>query len=188
MRDIVYFDLETQRSFGDVGGYAHKEKMGVSVGVVYSTRTGEYHIFGENQMDVLIDMLLKADLVVGYNHIDFDYAVLQKYTILNLTDATLNLDMLNTVEEKLGHRLKLDALASASLGCGKTADGLDALRWWQDYKKSGFKNIEPMMKIAEYCCYDVKVTKEVHEYGVKNGHIKYNDKSGGLAQFEVDWA
>jgi len=188
MRDIVYFDLETQRSFGDVGGYSHKEKMGVSVGVAYSTRTGEYQIFGENQMDELIVMLQRADLVVGYNHIDFDYAVLQKYTILNLEDATLNLDMLNTVEEKLGHRLKLDALASASLGCGKTADGLDALRWWQEYKKSDFKNTEPMMKIAEYCCYDVKVTKEVHEYGIKNGHVKYNDKNGGVAQFDVEWA
>jgi hypothetical protein len=36
---IVYFDLETQRSFGDVGGSAHKDKMGMSVGVTYSTET-----------------------------------------------------------------------------------------------------------------------------------------------------
>lgn len=119
MRDIVYFDLETQRSFGDVGGYSNKVQMGVSVGVAYSTRTEEYHIFGESEMDALIGMLQRADLVVGYNHIDFDYAVLQKYTILDLTDATINLDMLNTVEEVLGHRLKLDALASACLGTGK---------------------------------------------------------------------
>jgi DEAD/DEAH box helicase domain-containing protein len=188
MRDIVYFDLETQRSFGDVGGYAHKEKMGVSVGVAYSTRTGEYHIFDENQMDALITMLQRADLVVGYNHIDFDYAVLQKYTILNLEEATINLDMLNTVEEKLGHRLKLDAIASASVGVGKTADGLDALKWWQEYKKSDFKDIEPMMKIAEYCCYDVKCTKDVHEYGMKHGHVKYNDKTGNVSQFDVEWA
>ena len=39
MRDIVYSDLETQRSFGDVGGAANKDKMGISVGVAYSTRT-----------------------------------------------------------------------------------------------------------------------------------------------------
>jgi len=188
MHDIVYFDLETQRSFGDVGGYAHKEKMNVSVGVAYSTRTEQYHIFGESQMDDLISMLQQADLVVGYNHIDFDYAVLQAYTILDLANATVNLDMLNTVEEVLGHRLKLDAIASASLGTGKTADGLDALKWWQEYKKSNFKNLQPMMKIAEYCCYDVKCTKEVHEFGMKNGHVKYNDKTGNISQFDVTWS
>jgi uncharacterized protein YprB with RNaseH-like and TPR domain len=185
MKDIVYFDLETQRSFGDVGGAKNKDKMGISVGVAYSTRTGQYHIFGEDQTDALVDMLLKADLVVGYNHIYFDYPVLQGYTILDLPNQTLNLDMLIEVEKVLGHRLKLDSIASATLGMGKSADGLDALRWWQEYKKT--RNLEPMMKIAEYCCYDVKVTKEVHEYALKNGHLKYKDRNGNMAEVEVDW-
>ena len=185
MRDIVYFDLETQRSFGDVGGAKNKDKMGISVGVAYSTRTEQYHIFGEDQTDDLVDMLIKADLVVGYNHMYFDYPVLQGYTILDLPNQTVNLDMMIEVEQILGHRLKLDALASASLGTGKSADGLDALRWWQEYKKTG--NKEPMMKIAEYCCFDVKVTKEVHEYGIKNGFLKYNDRNGNPTQVEVDW-
>lgn len=185
MRDIVYFDLETQRSFGDVGGAKNKDKMGISVGVAYSTRTEKYHIFGEDQTDDLVDMLIKADLVVGYNHMYFDYPVLQGYTILDLPNQTVNLDMMIEVEQILGHRLKLDALASASLGTGKSADGLDALRWWQEYKKTG--NKEPMMKIAEYCCFDVKVTKEVHEYGIKNGFLKYNDRNGNPTQVDVDW-
>ena len=185
MRDIVYFDSETQRSFGDVGGAKNKDKMGISVGVAYSTRTEQYHIFGEDQTDDLVDMLIKADLVVGYNHMYFDYPVLQGYTILDLPNQTVNLDMMIEVEQILGHRLKLDALASASLGTGKSADGLDALRWWQEYKKTG--NKEPMMKIAEYCCFDVKVTKEVHEYGIKNGFLKYNDRNGNPTQVDVDW-
>ena len=84
MKDIVYFDLETQRSFGDVGGAANKDKMGISVGVAYSTRTEQYHIFGEDETDDLVKMLTRADLVVGYNHIYFDYPVLQGYTILDL--------------------------------------------------------------------------------------------------------
>jgi len=186
MKDIDYFDLETQRSLGDVGGAKNKDKMGISVGVAYSTRTGQYHIFGEDQTDALVDMLLKADLVVGYNHIYFDYPVLQGYTILDLPNQTLNLDMLIEVEKVLGHRLKLDSLASATLGTGKSADGLDALRWWQEHKKTG--NLEPLMKIAEYCCYDVKVTKEVHEYALKHGHLKYNDRNGNPTQVDVDWS
>lgn len=186
MKDIVYFDLETQRSFGDVGGAKNKDKMGISVGVAYSTRTGKYHVFGENQTDELVDMLVKADLVVGFNHLYFDYPVLQGYTILDLPNQTINLDMLIELEKVLGHRIKLDAIASATLGTGKSADGLDALRWWQEYKKTG--NPEPLMKIAEYCCYDVKVTKEVHEYALKHGHLKYNDRNGNLTEVEVDWS
>lgn len=186
MKDIVYFDLETQRSFGDVGGAKNKDKMGISVGVAYSTRTGQYHIFNESQTDDLVEMLIKADLVVGYNHIYFDYPVLQGYTILDLPNQTINLDMLIEVEKILGHRLKLDSIASATLGTGKSADGLDALRWWQQYKKTG--DPAPMMKIAEYCCYDVKVTKEVHEYGVKHGHLLYNDRNDNPTKIEVDWS
>ncbi|MGB1874950.1 MAG: ribonuclease H-like domain-containing protein [Akkermansiaceae bacterium] len=186
MKDIVYFDLETQRSFGDVGGAKNKDKMGISVGVAYSTRTGKYHVFGEDQTDELVDMLVKADLVVGFNHLYFDYPVLQGYTILDLPNQTINLDMLIELEKVLGHRIKLDAIASATLGTGKSADGLDALRWWQEYKKTG--NPEPLMKIAEYCCYDVKVTKEVHEYALKHGHLKYNDRNGNLTEVEVDWS
>lgn len=38
-KNIVYFDLETQRSISDVGGYANKDKLCISVAVTYSTIT-----------------------------------------------------------------------------------------------------------------------------------------------------
>ena len=68
-KNIVYFDLETQRSFGDVGGFAHKDKMQVSVGVTYSTARGTYEIYAENEMEKLGEELVRADLVVGWNHL-----------------------------------------------------------------------------------------------------------------------
>lgn len=182
---IVYFDLETQRSFGDVGGSAHKDKMGMSVGVTYSTETGQYHIFDEDNVAELVEQLIKADLVVGYNHVQFDYPVLQAYTIYDLATQTVNCDMMLDIEEILGHRLKLDAVAQASLNASKTADGLDALKWWQLYKKSG----DPvhMLNIAEYCCYDVKVTKEVYEYGLEHGLVKYADRNGNEQEVVASW-
>jgi len=185
MRDIVYFDLETQRSFSAVGGSKNKGQMGISVGVAYSTRTGQYHVFGENDTDELVEMLTKADLVVGYNHIYFDYPVLEGYTILDMATQTANLDMMIDLEEKLGFRLKLDSVAGASLGAGKSADGLDALRWWNEYKKTGDNSF--IMKIAEYCCFDVKVTKMVHEFGMENGFVRYDDRSGNICECEVSW-
>lgn len=184
-KNIVYFDLETQRSFGDVGGYANKDKMGISVAVTYSTARGSYEIYPEDEMDKLAEELVRADLVVGWNHMQFDYPVLQPYVFHSLADQTINLDMMLDLESRLGFRLKLDSAASASLGTGKTADGLDALKWWQEYKKTG--NKEPLMKIARYCAFDVKVTKCVHEYGLAHGHIKYAEKSGRITQVEVDW-
>jgi uncharacterized protein YprB with RNaseH-like and TPR domain len=184
-RNIVYFDLETQRSFNDVGGSAHKDKMGVSIAVTYSTARGTYEIYGEQDMERLGEELVRADLVVGWNHLQFDYPVLQPYIFHTLAEQTVNLDMMVDVEQRIHSRLKLDNVAAASLGSGKTADGLDALRWWQDYKKSG--DFEPLRKIAEYCAYDVKVTKCVHEYALEHGHLKYDDRSGNIVEVQVDW-
>lgn len=182
----MYFDLETQRSGGDVGGFANKGKMGVSVAVTYSTARGTYEIYPESEMDKLGEELVKADLVVGWNHLHFDYPVLQPYIFHTLAEQTMNLDMMADLETKIGIRLKLDSVASATLGTGKSADGLDALRWWQEHKKTG--EYDPLRKIAEYCALDVKVTKCVHEYALAHGLLKYDDRSGQVVETPVDWS
>ncbi len=178
MRDFVYFDLETQRTANDVGGWGNKDRMGMSIGVTYSTRLGEYRIYLESEVDALIEQLMRADLVIGFNHLGFDYPVLMGYTILDLPSQIRSLDLMVDLEEKLGHRLKLEAVASASLGFGKTGDGLDAIRWWREGK---------VEDIARYCCYDVKVTKLVHEFGVEHGKVFYHDRSNRPQEVAVDW-
>lgn len=178
-RDIVYFDLETRRTANDVGGWGNKHKMGISVAVTYSTKLGEYRIFEEDDTQDLIQQLVRADLVVGFNHVGFDYEVLMGHTIFDFRDQVRSLDLLIDLEKKLGHRLKLEAVAAASLGTGKTADGLEAIRWWQQGK---------MAEIAEYCAFDVKVTKCVHEFGARNGFVKYHDRNGREQQVAVEWS
>lgn len=178
-RDIVYFDLETRRTANDVGGWGNKHKMGISIAVTYSTKLGEYRIYEEDEADALIDQLVRADLVVGFNHISFDYEVLMGHTIFDFRDRVRDLDLLVDLEKKLGHRIKLDSVACASLGMGKTADGLDALKWWKQGK---------IVEIAEYCAYDVKVTKCVHEYGATHGFVKYLDRNEREQQVEVNWS
>lgn len=178
MPDIVYFDLETQRTANDVGGWDKKYDMKMSIGVTYSTRLGAYQIYDEAHVNDLIDQLIKADLVVGFNVINFDYAVLMGYTILDLEDRCRTLDLMVDIEKKLGHRLGLDAVASATLGVGKTGDGLDAIRWWREGR---------MLDIAEYCCFDVKCTKLVHEYGVANRELFYDDRFQQRKSVAVEW-
>jgi len=177
-QNIVYFDLETQRTANDVGGWDKKRDMRMSVGVTYSTASGQYQIYSEKRVNDLVNELMKADLVVGFNVINFDYEVLMGYTILDLPSQIRTLDLMVELEKTLGHRLSLDALATASLGVGKTADGLDAIRWWREGK---------VAEIAEYCCFDVKVTRLVHEFGRDQKQLFYVDRFQQRRRVDVAW-
>ena len=177
--DIVYFDLETQRTANDAGGWDRKRDMGMSVGVTYSTRLGEYRIYGEQRVEELVQQLLRADLVVGFNVVNFDYEVLMGYTAYDLPHLCRTRDLMVDIEKKLGHRLGLDAVASASIGVGKTGDGLDAIRWWREGR---------LLDIAEYCCFDVKCTKLVHEFGIAKKRLFYTDRFQQRKSVAVEWS
>jgi DEAD/DEAH box helicase domain-containing protein len=176
--NVIYFDLETQRTANDAGGWNRKQEMCMSVGVTYSTATGEYRVYPERRVNDLIDELMRADLVVGFNVVNFDYEVLLRYTILDLKTHVRTLDLMVDLEAKLGHRLALDSIAQATLGVGKTGDGLEAIRWWREGK---------IVEIAEYCCFDVKVTRLVHEYGALHKQLHFTDRFQQKRTVAVEW-
>lgn len=191
-RDLVYFDLETQRTANDVGGWHNKHKMGISVAVTFSTKLGEYRIYTEDTTNSLIDQLRRADLVIGFNHISFDYGVLMGQSVFDFTEHLRSFDLLVELEKKLGYKLKLDAVASATLGTGKTADGLTAIRWWQEAQAAEGKGDKTTWatrigEIAYYCCHDVRATMRVHEYGCQHGHVKYIDRNQREQRIPVEW-
>lgn len=177
MKNIVYFDLETQKSADEVGGWNNIRDMRMSVGVTYSTARGDYRIYGEKEVNELINELMRADLVVGFNHVRFDYEVLHGYTIVDLRQIP-SLDMLIDLQATLQHRLSLDSIAEATLGVEKTSEGLQAIRWFREGK---------MLEIAEYCCFDVKITKLVYEYGVANKQLFYKNRFGNTLSVGVKW-
>lgn len=177
-RNIVYFDLETLRTANDAGGWSRKADMGMSVGVTYSTLTKSYAIYPESRVHELVDQLSRADLVVGFNVVQFDFEVLMGYSIIDLAHHVPTLDLMVSLERTLGHRVGLEAVAQATLGCGKTADGLDAIKWWRAGRG---------VDVARYCCFDVKVTRLVHEYGCAAGRVFFHDRLGRKQQVAVDW-
>ena len=177
MKNIVYFDLETQKSADEVGGWDHIARMGMSIGVTYHGKTGEYRIYGEKQVDALIKDLQRADLVVGFNHLRFDYEVLHAYTTFDLRQLP-SLDIMIELQNTLSHRLKLDQIASATFGLEKTAEGMQAIQWFKEGK---------LLDIAEYCCYDVKLTRLVHEYGSQHHQLFYNNRFGKKLSVPVKW-
>jgi len=178
MKNIVYFDLETQKSADEVGGWGNIRNMRMSVGVTYSTATGAYRIFGEKEVNALIQELQRADLVVGFNILRFDYEVLQGHNDFFDYQQVPTLDMLVEVMKALPHRLSLDSIANASLGVEKTAEGMQAIEWYRQGR---------LLEIAEYCCYDVKITKMVHEYGKANRQLFYKNRTGQKLSVPVHW-
>jgi len=178
MRNIVYFDLETQKAADEVGGWSNISRMLMSVGVTYSTARGDYRIYPEQEVDDLITELQRADLVVGFNILRFDYEVLHGYTTLDLRQLP-TLDMMVDLQQKLQHRLSLDSIATATFGLEKTAEGLQAIRWFREGK---------LLEIAEYCCFDVKLTKLVHEYGAQQRQLHYNNRFGRKMTVPVEWS
>jgi len=176
-KNVVYFDLETQKSADEVGGWSKISRMGMSLGVTFSTARGEYRIYGEPQVNDLLADLQRADLVVGFNVLRFDYEVLHGYTTFDLGQIP-TLDMMVDLTNTLQHRLSLDAIATATFGVEKTAGGMQAIQWFKEGK---------LMKIAEYCCYDVKLTKMVHEYGIRHRQLHYHNRFGKKLTVPVNW-
>jgi|SRR5579884_2078732 len=175
--NVVYFDLETQKSAEEVGGWENKHRMGFSFAVTYSTGDERFRGYEEEDIPALISELRAADQIIGYNILGFDYAVLAPYTDVNLS-ALPTLDLMTYLHPILGFRPKLDSLAAATLHSGKTADGLKAIRW---FREGNFANI------ALYCKEDVRITRDLHRFGCRNGFVYYIDRMNRSARVNVAW-
>jgi len=173
----LFFDVETQRLADEVGGWGHISRLGLAAAVTYSTSDGQFHRYTEEQVQQLVEDLLSAELVVGFNVLRFDYEVLRPYTKACLRERP-TVDMLDCIYQRLGFRVGLDALASATLSVGKSADGLDSVRWY----RQGLLD-----KVFAYCEEDVALTRDLYTFGRLNGYVQFRDRNGRLRQVEVRW-
>jgi DEAD/DEAH box helicase domain-containing protein len=175
--NVLFFDVETQRSFDEVGGRHNIRKLGLSAAVTYSTADDAFHHYTEEMVADLIADLKAADLVVGFNVLRFDYEVLRAYTDDPLDDLE-TVDMLDHIHKRLGFRVSLDNLAGATLGAAKSADGLQAVRWYREGR---------IQEILDYCQQDVEVTRQLYEYGQQHKHVKFRDRSYRERVVPVNW-
>ena len=174
---IQYFDLETQKSADDVGGWANIHKMKLAVGVVWDSIDQDYFVYEEKDAKTLVEKLRTADLVIGFNVIGFDYTVLQPYSDFDLQEIN-TFDMLVDVKKLLNFRLSLNHLAQHTLNAKKSADGLISLQWYKEGK---------IDKIIHYCKQDVEITRDLYLYGEEHGYVNYQSRSGNPLQLEVNW-
>ena len=165
MRKIT-FDIETKNTFEDIGEN-NPALLDISIVCIHDSETDRYDSFLEDDFDRLWPILEKADMLIGYNSDHFDVPLLDKHYPGDLT-AIKSLDILKEIKNSYGRRFKLDSVAQATLGEGKSGNGLEAITWW--------KNGE-IEKIRKYCLDDVRVTKGVYDLALKNGYLNYKDGS-----------
>jgi len=174
---IVYFDLETQKSADEVGGWDNKHLMKIAVAVVYDSLDKKFYTYLESDAGGLVEKLLSADLVVGFNILNFDFAVLQPYTTVELKSRVRSFDILKDVWDRLGYRVSLNQIAKKTLHVEKGGNGLLSLQWFKEGK---------MAQIIEYCIKDVEITRDVFLYGLKNGYLDF-EKNGQSVRLPIKW-
>lgn len=176
MPSYVVLDLETRESFRDVGGWA-PEKLTISLVGIFDARTGTERTYRLEELPELERVLADRPQVVGYNLFGFDYAVLK--SVISLDPYALpTVDMFDHLQRELGFRPKLDDVAAATLGRRKSGSGLEAIRLYQQ------GNWEAL---ARYCLDDVRLTKEIYEYGLTHGHVKFPMREGTIAEVKATW-
>lgn len=171
MSTEIVFDIET------IGDIRDRNSMKITVVSIYQYETDSYTSFEEHELGNLWPILEKSERIIGYNSEHFDVPILNKYYAGDLTKLP-HLDMLAVIKESTGKRYKLDDLAQATLQIGKSADGLKAMEWFKEGK---------IDLVKEYCEQDVKVTKELYDYGIKNKMIYYPLISGEIMPIAIDF-
>lgn len=173
MRKIV-LDIETKNTFQEVGSN-DPAKLDLSLLVIYDYKTDKYTTFMEKDLQNLWPILEKTDMIIGFNSNHFDIPLLNKYYPGDLS-AVGSLDLMAEIKKVVGRSIRLDNIAEATIGTGKSGHGLQAIEWWKEGR---------IDKIEKYCRDDVKVTKEVYEYAVNNKKLKYKDLLDVIT-FDID--
>ena len=135
---------------------------------IYRYGVDRYEAYLESELPALAPLLQQAELVIGFNIKRFDWPVLGPYLSYPITSIP-TLDILDDVVKHLGHRVSLESLGQGTLGRGKTASGLDALRWFKEGKFD---------LIKQYCLDDVRLTKDVYDYGKQHGKLFATSRYG----------
>ncbi len=169
----LVLDLETKHTFRE---FSEPQKLGVSVAAAYDYATQTGMVFREKDLHKLFALMEKASYIVGYNIRSFDLPVLQAYYPGKI-DVFLLFDILEDIRERIGRRIGLNDVASATLGEKKSGHGLMAI----DYFKEGKWD-----ELEKYCLDDVMVTKKVFDHGLTKGEIYYTNEHGKVP-IRVQW-
>lgn len=173
MRYPVILDLETKHTFRE---YSDPKKLGISVVGIYDYKENTNKAFFEKELHKLYPILENASCIIGFNIESFDLPVLQAYYPGHVTEFK-TFDILEDIRKKLGRRLALNDLVSATLNKKKSGHGLMAIDLYKEGK---------LKELKKYCMDDVALTRELYDYGVLHKEIFYFDVKGKVS-LSVEW-
>ncbi|MBU2103983.1 ribonuclease H-like domain-containing protein [Patescibacteria group bacterium] len=163
MREIT-FDIETANILPSLARQ-DVTRLELAVVAIHDSETGEFSSYSKEELTKLWPIIEKADTLIGYNSNSFDIPLLNHYYPGDLTQIH-SVDLMVEVQQVLGRRLRLQSIAEATLKVGKSGDGLQSVRWWQE----GLYD-----KVREYCIQDVRITRQLYDYALEKGVLKYKD-------------
>lgn len=183
----VFFDVETKKLFREIED-KNPSLLGVSIVAIYTREfrdgkeeKGQIQSFWEHEIEKAWGIFEHADRIIGFNSLKFDVYALKPYLPQKFS-ALNHFDILDHVKKASGHRVALNTLARQTLGKAKTDNGLNAWAYW----KKGDK--ESLHKLKDYCEADVLLTRDVYDFGFKNGHLKYIDPWNNSRTVDVDFS
>ena len=183
---VVVFDCESDSSFASLPGQTQEEKIRymeftcicalvVPTRLIFEQASAEAVLQaseertwwrddsedGRNPISSLLDLFDKADAIVGYNCLNFDFPLISKFYKLNkrrdasdrmLRHRSKTVDLFARVRDATGRFLKLDVLLKANSIAQKSGDGLRAIALWEADRRR---------ELQEYCMSDVRLTLEL---------------------------
>lgn len=156
----IVIDIETSNTFSEVGR-DNFDALNISLIGLYSYSQDEFFSFGENEIFQAGEILKNASKIVGFGINRFDLPVLKRYFDFDIFSVS-RFDILDEIEYLCGKRISLDLLAKANLGIGKNGKSLEAADLYRQGKMEELKN---------YCLNDVKITKDLYNLILKQGHL-----------------
>lgn len=163
MREVT-FDIETTNFFTDTGSN-DPASLTLACVCIHDSQSGHYTSYLEEDLKKLWPILEKTDILIGFNSDHFDIPILNKYYSGDLRRLK-SIDLMKEIKKKLGRRIGLGAVAEATLGKKKSGGGADANIWWRNGEKQ---------KVVDYCIDDVRLTRELYDYALAHGKVKYHD-------------
>jgi hypothetical protein len=159
------FDIEIAKSIEETpGGWdgARKGLSGFSVACLYDSESNHTWVYGPNDVEQLVRDLEGPQVVISFNGIGFDVPALEGLVGRKL-DIREHLDLLNVLVQTTGNRkgLKLENIAQATLGRGKTGSGAMAPKMYQDGLMGRVEGVQRIVELLRYCALDVILVRDL---------------------------
>jgi DEAD/DEAH box helicase domain-containing protein len=164
---IVVYDIEIAIPIEELKhGWedAKKGKAGLASVVCYDSTSRRYHLYDKYTFDVCFDHLASADLLVGFNNIEFDTPALEgtlgKKLLVPQYDIIQAIRKANGTPFVKGY--KLGQITERTLGLAKSGSGESAPHLYREGR---------IGELLDYNLNDVFLTKELYNHIVEHNSI-----------------